>query len=188
MGGNQISSVRRVRVSKLLSRVLRHEPGLAGVTLDAAGWTDVDELLGGLRRLGVDLSRTDLDDVVRGGDKQRFELAPDGSRIRARYGHSVAADVGYPAAEPPPVLYHGTPARNVASIRASGISPMGRQLVHLYEDAPSARVVGARRGRPVVLMVDAAGLAAEGAVFHRLPGGIWLTSEVPPERVVGVAE
>ncbi|MDP8927920.1 MAG: RNA 2'-phosphotransferase [Actinomycetota bacterium] len=177
-----------MRVSKLLSRVLRHEPELAGVTLDTAGWTRVDELLPGLRRLGVELSPADLEQVVRGGDKQRFELSPDRAHIRARYGHSVPVDVGYPASDPPPVLYHGTPERNVASIRAGGISPMGRQLVHLYEDVAAARVVGARRGRPVVLVVDAAAMAAEGAVFHRLPGEIWLTLEVPPERVVRVVE
>lgn len=179
---------RRVRVSKLLSRVLRHTPELAGLTLDHAGWTRVDELLTGLRRLGVDLSRAELEDVIRGGDKERFELSPDRSRIRARYGHSVVVAPGYPPADPPPVLYHGTPERNVASIRAGGISRMGRQLVHLCEDVAAARRVGARRGRPFVLVVDAAGMAAEGAVFHRLPGGIWLTAEVPAERVVGVVE
>lgn len=180
--------VRRVRVSKLLSRVLRHEPQLAGVTLDAAGWTRVDELLIGLRRLGVELSPADLEQVVHGGDKQRFELSPDQSHIRARYGHSVAVDVGYPPADPPSLLYHGTPDRNVTSIRTGGISPMGRQLVHLYEDIPAARRVGARRGRAVVLVVDAAGMAAEGAVFHRLPGKIWLTLEVPAGRIVAVVE
>ncbi len=178
--------VHRVRVSKLLSRVLRHEPELAGVTLDTAGWARVDELLRGLGRLGVELSPADLEQVVRGGDKQRFEFSPEHSHIRARYGHSAAVDVGYPQADPPPVLYHGTPERNVDSIRAGGITPMGRQFVHLYEDAPAARRVGARRGRPVVLVVDAVGMAAEGAVFHRLPGGIWLTLEVAAERIAGV--
>ncbi|MDQ3932156.1 MAG: RNA 2'-phosphotransferase [Actinomycetota bacterium] len=183
-----VGRIQRVRVSKLLSRVLRHEPELAGVTLDAAGWTPVDELLMGLRGLGVELFPADLEQVVRGGDKQRFELSPDQTYIRARYGHSVAVEVGYPPAAPPSRLYHGTPERNVASIRAGGISPMGRRLVHLYEDIPAARQVGARRGRPVVLVVDAAGMAADGAVFHRLPGKIWLTLEVPPGHIVGVVE
>lgn len=183
-----MGSRHRVRISKLLSRVLRHEPELAGVRLDAAGWTRVDELLAGLRRLGVELSRADLEEVMGGGGKERFELSPDRSRIRARYGHSIAIDAGYPAVDPPSVLYHGTPERNVASIRAGGISPMGRQLVHLHEDVNAARLVGGRRGRPIVLIVDAAGMAAEGAVFHRLPDGIWLTPDVPAHRVVGVAE
>ncbi|MFN2557266.1 MAG: RNA 2'-phosphotransferase [Nitriliruptorales bacterium] len=183
-----MSSGRRVRISKLVSRVLRHEPGLAGVSLDEAGWTRVDDLLTGLRRLGVELSRADLEEVITGGGKQRFELSPDRSRIRARYGHSVTVDAGYPPADPPPVLYHGTPARNLAAIRAGGISPMARQLVHLHEEVSAARSVGARRGRAIVLVVDAAGMAAEGAVFHRLPDGIWLTGEVPAQRILGVFE
>ncbi len=181
-----MTSGSRVRISKLLSRVLRHEPELAGVTLDAAGWTRVDELLTGLRRLGVELTRAELDEVIAGGGKQRFELSLDGSNIRARYGHSVGIDAGYAPADPPPVLYHGTPERNLESIRAGGISPMGRQLVHLHEEVSAARSVGARRGRPIVLLIDAAAMATAGAVFHRLPGGIWLTREVPAERVLGV--
>lgn len=175
-------------MSKLISRVLRHEPELAGVRLDASGWTPVEELLDGLRRLGVELSRADLEEVIGSGGKQRFELSPDGSHIRARYGHSVAIDAGYPPVDPPTVLYHGTPERNIASIRTRGLSPMGRQLVHLHEDVAAARSVGARRGRPIVLVIDAAGMAKEGAVFHRLPDGIWLTREVPAVRVLGVVE
>lgn len=172
------------RLSKLISRVLRHDPDLAGVTLDAEGWVAVDDLLDGLGRLGHRLSLQELAEVVTGGDKQRFERTADGRRIRARYGHSVAVDPGYPPARPPRLLYHGTPAGNVEAIRAGGISPMGRQLVHLSEDVDTARTVGARRGRPVVLVIDAAAMSAEGAVFHRLPGGIWLTGPVPPERIV----
>lgn len=188
-----MDGARRVRMSKLISRVLRHEPELAGLTLDPEGWAPVDDLLDGLAQLGRHLDRDELLEVVtqtpRGDHerkKDRFELSADGALIRARYGHSVAVDPGYPPSAPPPLLYHGTPETNVAAIRAEGISPMDRQLVHLSEDVPSARAVGARRGRPVVLVVDAAGMSADGAVFHRLPGGVWLTGAVPPERIVDV--
>ena len=34
-----------VRTSKFLSLVLRHDPGRIGLTLDAAGWASVPELL-----------------------------------------------------------------------------------------------------------------------------------------------
>lgn len=177
---------RRVRMSKLISRLLRHEPELAGLTLDPEGWVQVDELLQGLARIGWRLEREELSQVVAAGDKERFELSRDGARIRARYGHSVTVDPGYLPSTPPPVLYHGTPAANVEAIRADGISPMARQSVHLSEDVPTARTVGGRRGRPVVLVIDAAGMSADGAVFHRLPGGVWLTGPVPPERILDV--
>jgi putative RNA 2'-phosphotransferase len=34
-----------VRISKLMSLALRHDPGALGIALDANGWTDVDTLL-----------------------------------------------------------------------------------------------------------------------------------------------
>ncbi|MFI1521508.1 RNA 2'-phosphotransferase [Kitasatospora cineracea] len=41
---------RTVKTSKMLSRILRHDPGAIGVTLDAAGWVEVDALLAALAR------------------------------------------------------------------------------------------------------------------------------------------
>jgi putative RNA 2'-phosphotransferase len=43
--------------------------------------------------------------------------------------------------------------------------------------------VGARHGRAVVLRVDAAGMAADGAVFTRSANGVWLVDAVPPARL-----
>ena len=64
-----------VRASKRLSYVLRHAPESAGLTLDAAGWVDVDALLTALR-----MTRPELEDVVAGNDKQRFAFDPTGTR------------------------------------------------------------------------------------------------------------
>ncbi|MCE9635659.1 MAG: RNA 2'-phosphotransferase [Planctomycetes bacterium] len=58
-----------------------------------------------------------------------------------------------------------------------------RQFVPLTADAESAAVVGGRRGRAVVLKVDAARLHADGGSFFRSAGGVWLTREVPPQYI-----
>ncbi|MFE7594568.1 RNA 2'-phosphotransferase, partial [Kitasatospora sp. NPDC057512] len=79
---------RLVRASKTLSRILRHEPGLAGVVLDAAGWVRVDELLAGLAARGRPLTRAELDHVVATDNKRRFGYSPDGLSIRANQGHT----------------------------------------------------------------------------------------------------
>ncbi len=50
----------RVRLSKFLSLVLRHDPAAAGVTLDEEGWVSIDELLGGAGRAGVVTTRAEL--------------------------------------------------------------------------------------------------------------------------------
>lgn len=113
---------RTVKVSKYLSKHLRHEPDRIGISLDAQGWVPVDELLRACARQGFALTRDELDHVVAANDKQRFAL--DGDRIRANQGHSVSVDLGLPAAEPPAYLYHGTVARALEAIRAEGLRPM----------------------------------------------------------------
>ena len=92
---------RDVRVGKFLSLVLRHEPGKIGITLDAAGWTDVDALLAAMAAHGKPLTRAELAALVAGSDKQRYALSDDGHRIRANQGHSVEVELGHATATPP---------------------------------------------------------------------------------------
>ncbi|MGY1672804.1 RNA 2'-phosphotransferase [Geodermatophilus sp. SYSU D00710] len=174
-----------VRVSKRLSYVLRHRPDSVGLVLDDAGWVDVDTLLAALAAHGMPLTREDLDHVVGRNDERRFAVDPTGTRIRASQGHSVPVALGYTAEAPPDVLFHGTAVRNLPAILAEGLRPGRRHAVHLSPDEVTARAVGERRGRAAVLRVDAAGLAAAGAVFTRSANGVWLVDAVPP-RYLGV--
>ena len=80
---------------------------------------------------------------------------------------------------PPAVLYHGTVERFEAQIRADGLLKMSRQHVHLSVDVPTAVSVGGRRGRPVVLEIDAAAMVDDGYVFHVSDNGVWLVDAVP---------
>src|SRR5690349_6296964 len=86
-----VDQQRLVKLSKRLSKVLRHEPARAGLTLDEGGWIPEADLLAALR-----IGRIDLDAVVAGNDKRRFaiERGSDGvERIRASQGHSVPVDL-----------------------------------------------------------------------------------------------
>jgi putative RNA 2'-phosphotransferase len=172
-----------VRYSKFLSLVLRHDPGAAGLTLDRAGWADVGQLLTASAARGFPGSLEALQEVVATNDKQRFAFSPDGSKIRARQGHSIAADVGLSALPPPDVLYHGTAERFVAPILSSGIHSGTRQYVHLSVDVSTATRVGQRHGRPVVLRVDAGDMQLAGYEFFLSENGVWLTREVPSKFV-----
>lgn len=165
--------------SRFLSLVLRHKPEKVGLTLDAAGWVDVDDLLAACGRHGVVMTRVQLETIVCSNEKQRFALSDDRTRIRANQGHWVPVELGYAPATPPAVLYHGTPERAVPAIRAEGLRRMDRHHVHLSTDPAATLGVGARRGRPVLLTVDAAAMAAGGAVFYLTPNGVWLTDAVP---------
>jgi putative RNA 2'-phosphotransferase len=170
---------RAVKISKYLAGHLRHRPERIGLTLDAEGWADVTELLAAASRHGFALTRAELEHVVRVNDKRRYEL--DGERIRAVQGHSVPVDLKLPPVPPPEFLYHGTAGPSVAAIMRDGLLPMGRHAVHLSPDRETARRVGARRGRPVVLVVEAGRMAADGHEFRVSANGVWLTGSVPPE-------
>ncbi|MEV5548070.1 RNA 2'-phosphotransferase [Streptomyces sp. NPDC052309] len=170
---------RTVKVSKYLSKHLRHQPDRIGLTLDEGGWVEIDTLIAAAAAHGFRFSRDELDHVVATNDKRRF--AVEGTRIRASQGHSIDVDLGLPTATPPPYLYHGTVARHLGAIRAEGLRPMNRHDVHLSPDRETATRVGARRGRPVVLTVEAAAMHRDGHVFQVSANGVWLTKAVPPQ-------
>ncbi len=168
-----------MKVSKYLSKHLRHQPERIGLELDANGWTEIDALLQATARHGFPITREELAHVVATNDKRRFAI--EGTRIRASQGHTVDVDLDLPAAEPPAYLYHGTVAAHLPAIRAEGLRPMARHHVHLSPDRETATRVGARRGRPVVLSVDAGAMHRAGHVFRVSANGVWLADAVPPE-------
>ncbi|MGW4201066.1 RNA 2'-phosphotransferase [Streptomyces sp. NPDC004726] len=170
---------RTVTVSKYLSKHLRHQPDRIGIALDENGWVEIADLIRAADAHHFPFTRAELDHVVAANDKRRFTI--DGSRIRANQGHTVEVDLGLPPADPPAYLYHGTVARNLASIRTDGLRPMARHHVHLSADRETATRVGARRGRPVVLSVDSGAMHRAGHVFRVSANGVWLAEVVPPE-------
>jgi putative RNA 2'-phosphotransferase len=170
---------RRVHVSKYLSLHLRHQPERLGLTLEAGGWVEVEELLDACARNNFPLTRDELNEVVATSDKKRFAFDDTHSRIRANQGHSVAVDLQLEPVAPPALLYHGTATRFVDAIRRDGLKKMARHHVHLSPDVPTARKVGARHGAPVILEVDAAAMSRDGCVFFCSANGVWLVDEVP---------
>ena len=175
------------RVSKFLARHLRHAPQDLGLELDPQGWVDVDALLRASARAGMPIDRTDLDAAVHAEGKRRYAYDVSGTRIRALQGHSLPVDLGLAPVDPPAVLFHGTHPGALAAIRAEGLRPMARHHVHLSPDEATARQVGGRRGRPVILRVDAAAMARDGHDFLLTANGVWLTDAVPPRYLAEVA-
>lgn len=163
------------RISKRLSRHLRHDPAALGLTLAPGGWVPVDALV---RALAI--THAELDEVVEKNTKRRFAFDETGTRIRASQGHSIPVDLGLPDATPPEVLYHGTVATSLDAIFREGLRPMNRHAVHLSATPETARTVGARRGKPVILRIDAAAMSAAGHAFQVSANGVWLTASVPP--------
>lgn len=173
-----------VRLSKFLSLVLRHAPERIGLTLDPAGWVPVDELLRACTAHSVPLTRERLSTLVAASDKQRFAFDASGNRIRANQGHSVPVELGYAPQVPPEFLFHGTVAKFLPSIRATGLVKGERHHVHLSPDEATARKVGSRRGAPVILRVQSGALHRAGHAFLLSANGVWLTDHVPTAFIV----
>jgi len=172
---------RPVRVSKFLAKHLRHDPGAIGLRLDKQGWARVDELLRCAARAGFPITKAELDDAVAEPVKRRYSYSENGQKVRAVQGHSVPVDLRYEPKTPPAVLYHGTHPGALSDIFRDGLAAMSRRHVHLSADVETARKVGARRGKPIILTVHAAQLATDGGIFYQADNGVWLTDQVPAE-------
>ncbi len=171
---------RLVKLSKYLSRHLRHQPEALGLTLEPGGWVAVDVLLAAMAHHGVAISRAELEEIVARNNKQRFAFDATAERIRASQGHSVPIDLQLAPIAPPATLFHGTGRAAIDAILREGLRKMRRQHVHLSDDFATAVKVGSRHGAPAVLLVNAATMARDGYLFYRSENGVWLTESVPP--------
>ncbi|OZH55850.1 RNA 2'-phosphotransferase [Hydrocoleum sp. CS-953] len=175
-----MNNSRLVEVSKYLSLVLRHQPEKIGIKLDPHGWVAIEELLKAAKNHKFPIWETELYTVVENNDKKRFSLDPSGTLIRANQGHSVEVDLQLEPEIPPDILYHGTVIRVIDSIKKTGLQKMSRHYVHLSNDITTARNVAKRRkGKSIVLVVDAMGMFQDGYNFYLSANNVWLVNEVP---------
>lgn len=174
-----MSDSRLIKISKYLSKHLRHTPDRLGLTLSPGGWVSVDDLLAACAARQFSLTRSELEKVVASNDKQRFSFDATGTLIRANQGHSVEVDLQLEAQIPPHILYHGTGETSVNSILQTGLLKMSRHHVHLSSDIEIAQKVGMRHGRPIIFAVDAAVMYQAGFVFYCSENGVWLVDAVP---------
>ncbi len=172
---------RLVKISKYLSKHLRHAPERLGLTLAIGGWVNVDDLLSACAAHQFPITRAELEEVVATSDKQRFSFDETRTRIRANQGHSVDVDLELQPQIPPDVLYHGTGEQSVPAILRSGLLKMSRHHVHLSKDVETARRVGMRHGRPAILAIDAVTMQQAEFTFYCSDNGVWLVDEVPPQ-------
>lgn len=189
-GGHVLDGARRRQLSKFVSGALRHFPEDAGIEVDESGWTAFNSLRSAVERKYDWADGEALAGVIATDPKGRFErtgvsdesrTVAAGGRVRAAYGHSVDVTLDATDGLVPATLYHGTAPRNVASIRETGLKPMGRQMVHLSESVAAAREVGRRHaGDPAVLVVDAAAMQADDRRIVRRGTETYTTDRVPP--------
>lgn len=170
---------KNVKNSKFLSLVLRHKPEKIEIELDENGWANVKELL---KKTGFDFET--LEEIVLTNDKQRFSFNEDKTKVRANQGHSIDIDLQLKPTKPPDILYHGTIKRFLNSIMHEGLKKGSRQFVHLSMDSETARKVGSRRGKSIILMVNSRMMHEQGYKFFISENNVWLTDNVPFEFIM----
>jgi len=171
------------QVSKFMSLVLRHKPETIGLQLDENGWTNVQELVDKMNATGAAATIELINTIVETNDKKRFAFNEDKTMIRANQGHSIEVELNLREVQPPEFLYHGTVEKFIDIIRIEGLKKMERQHVHLSKDTETAANVGNRRGKAIILAIDAAKMHADGFRFYLSENEVWLTDEVPVQYI-----
>jgi len=169
------------RLSRFLALVLRHKPESVGITLDPSGFTEIEDLA---KAIAEQPGWTGITEAairaVADQDTRRYEIS--GTRIRARYGHSIPVETPGTPIVPPEWLFHGTAPDALDAISRDGLTPQGRQFVHLSVTRQDALAVGKRHNPDaVVVTVLARQAAGAGVLFYNASLAIYLTKSIPPE-------
>ncbi|MDQ7843497.1 MAG: RNA 2'-phosphotransferase [Armatimonadota bacterium] len=179
--GRPSSQERDDRLSRFLALILRHKPESVGITLDAAGFVELEMLAAAIAgQPGWAWVTAEAIRRLAGRDVRRYELVE--GRIRARYGHTVPIETPGTPVVPPEWLYHGAPAALLDHLRTVGLHPQDRQFVHLSATRQEALVVARRHSADAVVITVLARRAAEaGVTFYQAGPSLYLTRSVPPE-------
>ncbi|HDM23333.1 MAG TPA: DUF523 domain-containing protein [Candidatus Bathyarchaeota archaeon] len=178
----------RVKLSKLLSLILRHNPELIGVHLKENGFTEesIEEIARLIRKKlrGFNwVTANHIREVVEKDPKGRFEIKND--KIRALYGHTVKVSINYAESKVPEVLFHGTSPRNLGSILKEGLKPMKRQKVHLTSSPIDAYKTALRKTRnPVILIVNTRTVHEHGIKISKAGKNVYVCDKVPPDAIL----
>lgn len=169
--------------AQMLINALTDDPELLSLTLDADGFSNVLEVLKGLN-----ITYTQLEDIIKSDDKCRFELKEN--MIRVTPGHSIEIDeesfkefnsehYAYTG-----VVYHGISLENLESILENGISKMDRQFVQCSLDISTARIVANKhKDNTVILKIDINRSYSKWLISEN---NVILTKHVSPNAIVDI--
>ncbi|KAG0170664.1 hypothetical protein DFQ28_011220 [Apophysomyces sp. BC1034] len=181
--GQLLDKAQAIKLSKLLSYILRHGAIKEKLELTPEGYIRLDDLLARPKLKGVSVEAVQY--VVRTNEKQRFQLKweDDAWWIRATQGHSLRQlgnmDLA-PCVEALPTVVHGTMLACWRSIRTEGLKTMGRNHIHMATGLPSDQGVisGMRNASDVFIYIDMAKAIADGIQFYRSANNVILTQGV----------
>ncbi|PHH53290.1 putative tRNA 2'-phosphotransferase [Ceratocystis fimbriata CBS 114723] len=182
---------REEKVSRALSRLLRHKAISAGIQLDPAGFAPLDKVLAWGPLKSEKVTVDDVKTCTRDNAKQRFSMKANPSTnpnaenddssdashwlIRANQGHSITLDssamlteISLAAKNVPARVLHGTYyAFWDAIVQKGGLSRMKRNHVHCATGIPGVDVgviSGMRKDVELLVQIDVETSLRDGAM------------------------
>ncbi|KAK4515500.1 uncharacterized protein ATC70_010450 [Mucor velutinosus] len=175
-----------IRLSKLLSYLLRHGAVKEKLNISSDGFVAVNDILARPKFKHVTFEQMQY--LVDHSDKKRYELVqtPAGEwLVRASQGHSLKAiqpdDLMEKVTGPvdTPVI-HGTTLQAWDQIKQQGISKMGRNHIHFAVGLPNDPNVksGIRKSSQVFIYIDVDKARQDGIVFYRSKNNVILSEGI----------
>ncbi|MHA1298331.1 MAG: RNA 2'-phosphotransferase [Candidatus Helarchaeota archaeon] len=177
MSKKTIDKKYKVKISKYMSYILRHNP--KQLELDEKGYTNLEDFLNLVQSRFKSYDKKEIFEIAE--ENERYEIAAN--KIRAIYGHSI--DIKYKLEQAViEKLYHGTTKKAADKILKEGLKPMNRQKVHLSIDVPAATRVGKRKTpNPTILIIEAGTAIKEGIVIEKASEKVYLSDFIPPKFI-----
>lgn len=195
---NQNPGKRDISISKSLSYLLRHGAEKEKLSIDPQGWVELGEVLRHNRLKSLKTTPDDISRVVAENEKQRFRLKTDAgtSYICANQGHTlknvVPELVLLDETSMPTEVFHGTYQKKLEPIKATGLSRMSRNHIHLTSNAPWSKL-GIRASCDTLIYIDTDKCMKDGFKFWRSTNGVILCEGnadgvIPPHYFKSITE
>ena len=183
---------RHSSLSKFLSLLLRHNPGILGLQLDNEGWLscNVEELAEKIKDSKDRLNWVTVEaiqEVVDTDPKGRYEIN-DQQMIRATYGHSIRLNpLDFPddADDLPEYVYYAGSNFELDTMLRLGLIPRerrDRQYLHLSIEMKDAYSVAKNYTRyPRLVRINVHSAVESDIKFKKVSKFIVVCDEVPPQ-------
>lgn len=166
-------------LTRILLKVLRHDPALLGITLDANGWAAIPYVARGVEQQFGDMHIEELKAAITTlVQSERIEISAQG--IRATYGGSLARErrtTNIPTCR----LFHGTRVSIYRRLERRGLRPKNREQVHLTSSIDYAQAIADKWQDGLVLEIDVKKALAGGVEFSQANSHVWFAGHIPAE-------
>lgn len=180
-----LSTMKNEKVSHIVCRLLRHS--ISPKLISSSGWVKIRDIITVFESRNKKVTLEQLNTVTTMDNKMRFSIKEkDGEfYMRANNGHTLTkvepeALMERIDEEDAPLCIHGTNSEAWDSIKTKGLSPMGRNCIHMatgpYND-PNVKS-GIRKTSEIYIWINIVKAIQDGIPFYRTANGVICTPQV----------